>query len=122
MKKTRIIFWITTTLIFLFEGVLTALTSQTEMARQGITSLGYPVYFGTLLAIFKVAGTLILMIPAFSPRVKEWAYAGFGFDFIFAFFSLTIVNGFSAISLFPLVCLVILILSYRAYHTLQQAK
>lgn len=122
MKKTRIIFWITTTLIFLFEGVMTAFTSQTEMARQGITSLGYPVYFGTILAIFKVAGTLILMIPAFSPRIKEWAYVGFGFDFIFAFLSLVIVNGFNAVALFPIACLVVLIFSYRTYHTLKQIK
>ena len=121
MKKTRTIFWISTTLIFLFEGVMTALTSQTEVARQGIMSLGYPLYFGNLLAIFKVAGTLILMIPAFSPRVKEWAYAGFGFDFIFAFLSLTIVNGLSAMSLFPLIVFVVLIISYRSYHKLQQA-
>lgn len=122
MNKTRITFWITTTLIFLFEGVMTAFTSHTEMARLGITNLGYPVYFGTLLAIFKVAGSLILMIPAFSPRIKEWAYAGFGFDFIFAFLSLVIVSGFTSFALFPLVCLVILILSYRAYHKLQAAK
>jgi len=36
MKKAKIIFWITTTIIFLFEGVMPALTSQTELAKEGI--------------------------------------------------------------------------------------
>lgn len=42
MKTSKIIFWVTTTLIFLFEGVMPAFTSQTEMAKEGIRHLGYP--------------------------------------------------------------------------------
>jgi hypothetical protein len=49
MKKDKIIFWVTTTLIFLFEGVMPALTSQTELAKEGIKHLGYPEYFGNAL-------------------------------------------------------------------------
>ena len=54
MKKEKIFYWTATTLIFLFEGVMPALTSQTEMAKQGISHLGYPAYFGNALAVFKV--------------------------------------------------------------------
>ena len=54
MKTNKIIFWLTTTLIFLFEGVMPALTSQTEMAKEGIRHLGYPGYFGVMLTVFKV--------------------------------------------------------------------
>jgi hypothetical protein len=56
MKKDKIIFWTATTIIFLFEGVLTALTSQTELAKQGISHLGYPPYFGNALVVFKILG------------------------------------------------------------------
>ena len=44
MKKTKVIFWMATVIIFLFEGVMPALTSQTELAKEGIRHLGYPEY------------------------------------------------------------------------------
>jgi DoxX-like family len=119
MRKNNIIFWIATGFIFLFEGVMPALTSQTEMAKEGIRHLGYPEYFGTLLAVFKVAGSLILVIPQVPSRIKEWAYAGFGFDFIFAFVSHVAVDGFSAMACFPLAVLAILAVSYVYYHKKQ---
>ena len=72
MKKDKIIFWSATTIMFLFQGVMPALTSHTEMAREGIRQLGYPAYFGTLLAIFKVAGAVVLMFPQFPKRLREW--------------------------------------------------
>lgn len=115
MKRDKIIYWITTGLIFLFEGVLPALTSQTEMAKEGIRHLGYPGYFGNALVVFKVLGALTLIIPAVPKRVKEWAYAGFAFDFIFAAISHGVVDGISQI-LFPLVVLAILAVSYIYYH------
>ena len=59
------IFWITTIIIFLFEGVMPALTSQTELAKEGIKHLGYPEYFGNALVIFKILGVLILVIPQY---------------------------------------------------------
>jgi hypothetical protein len=121
MKKYKIMFWVSTTLIFLFEGVMTALTSHTEMAVQGITSLGYPVYFGTMLAVFKVAGSIVLIVPKFPRRVKEWAYAGFGIDFISAFVSLWVVAGLTAITFFPLIVFAVLIVSYVSYHKMNSS-
>ncbi len=118
MKTNKIIFWITTTLIFLFEGVLPALTSNSEMAKEGIRHLGYPAYFGTLLMVFKILGALALIIPQVPARIKEWAYAGFAIDFLSAFVSLVAVDGFSGQSFFPLIVLVVLIVSYIYYHKL----
>jgi hypothetical protein len=122
MKTAKIIFWVTTIIIFLFEGVMPALTSQTKMAKEGITNLGYPEYFGVLLMVFKVCGSIALIVPQIPARVKEWAYAGFAFDFIAAFISLWIVYGFNAMLILPLVFMVILILSYVNYHKLQEVK
>lgn len=121
MKKYKIIFWITTGIIFLFEGVMVAFTSQSEMAVQGITSLGYPVYFGTMLAVFKVLGSLVLIIPQIPRRIKEWAYAGFMIDFIGAFVSVVVVGGFSATSILPLVFIGILIASYVSFDKLNNS-
>lgn len=120
MKKTKIIFWVTTTLIFLFEGLMPALTSQTEMAKEGISHLGYPAYFGLALTIFKVAGALVLIVPQFPKRLKEWAYAGFAFDFIFAAISHGAVDGINGQTFFPFVVLAILMVSYVNFHKLQE--
>ncbi|MGN7811660.1 DoxX family protein [Flavobacterium sp. 22076] len=122
MKKAKIIFWITTTIIFLFEGVMPALTSQTELAKEGIKHLGYPEYFGNALVIFKILGVLVLVIPSVPKNVKEWAYAGFGFDFIFASISHFAVDGINFQSFFPLIFLVILAISYIYYHKIERYK
>jgi hypothetical protein len=119
MKKTKIIFWTSTIFIFLFEGLMPALTGNSEMAKEGMRHLGYPAYFGAALTVFKVLGALILIIPKIPACIKEWAYAGFTFDFIFAGISLWAVDGFSGMTLFPLFVLVVLIVSYRSYHALQ---
>ena len=118
MKKDKIIYWIATVFIFLFEGVMPALTSQTELAKDGIRHLGYPDYFGNALVIFKVLGSLALVIPYVRGRVKEWVYAGFAFDFIFATISHSVVDGVNIQSFFPLVLLAILAVSYLYYHKL----
>ena len=103
MKRTKIIFWVATGFLFLFQGVMPALTGHTEMAKEGIRHLGYPEYFGVALTICKVFGSLALIIPQIPKRVKEWAYAGFAFDFIFAVISNWAVDGFSLLALSPLV-------------------
>lgn len=119
MKKHKIIFWITTGLIFLFEGVMPAFTSQSQMSIDGFTSLGYPVYFVTVLTVFKVLGSIVLIVPAFKGRYKEWAYAGFGIDFICAFISLAVVAGFNSMLLIPTLAFVVLALSYNSYNKLK---
>ena len=121
MKTTKILFWTTTIIIFLFEMVMPALTSQTELAKEGTRHLGYPAYFGMALVVFKVVGTIILILPQVSARIKEWAYAGFGFDFIFASISHFAVDGMDFQSFFPLIIFGILIVSYVNYHKLRGA-
>ncbi|MES2747636.1 MAG: DoxX family protein [Bacteroidota bacterium] len=122
MKKDKIIFWTTTIIIFLFEGVVPALTSQTELAKEGIRHLGYPEYFGNALVVFKVLGVIALIVPKIPSRIKEWAYAGFAFDFIFATISHGAVDGINFQTFFPLIILAILMASYFSYHRLKVAN
>jgi hypothetical protein len=122
MKKEKIIFWTATILIALFEGVMPALTSQTELAKEGIRHLGYPEYFGNALVVFKILGVLALVIPQVPKRVKEWAYAGFSFDFLFAAISHGAVDGVNGQTFFPLVVLAVLAVSYIYYHKLNEKK
>lgn len=121
-KSTVIIYWTATIFIFLFEGVMPALTSQTELAKEGVRHLGYPEYFGTALVIFKIAGSILILIPNLPKRMKEWVYAGFGFDFIFACISHWVVDGMGFQTVMPLIILAILIVSYVHYHKIYSSK
>ncbi len=82
--------------------------------------MGYPAYFDGALVIFKVLGALTLMIPQIPNRIKEWAYAGFAFDFIFAAISHFAIDGFNFQSFFPLIFLGILAISYVYYYKKMQ--
>lgn len=121
-KSNKIIFWTTTIIIFIMEGIIPAFTSQTELAKEGIRHLGYPEYFGNALVVFKILGALTLIIPQVPKRIKEWAYAGFAFDFIFASISHFAIDGVDFQSFFPLIFLGILILSYYSFHKLNTTK
>ena len=95
-----------------------ALTFNTEMARQGIAHLGYPEYFGNALVLFKILGSICLIVPQIPKRLKELAYAGFVYDFLFASISHFMVDGFNVQALFPLLILGILTVSYYSYQKL----
>jgi hypothetical protein len=118
MKTQKMLFWITTGILFLFEGVMPLFTFNSEMAREGIRHLGYPEYFRTMLVAFKVLGAITLVLPKISPRIKEWAYAGFTFDFVAASISHLSVDGFGFDAVFPLIFIAILVISYVSYHRL----
>ena len=119
MAKARIIFWVATTIFFLFEAVLPALTSRTQLAIDGIRHLGYPDYFRVMLTVFKVAGGLALILPMVPARVKEWAYAGFTFHLIAATVSHGMVDGWHGQTFFPLIILAVMAISCVCYHKLQ---
>lgn len=121
-KSAKAIYWTTTIIIFLLEGVMPALTSQTELAKEGIRHLGYPEYFGNALVVFKIAGSILLILPMIPARIKEWTYAGFAFDFIFAAISHWAVDGFGGQTIFPIIILGILMISYSYYHKIRKYK
>jgi DoxX-like family len=44
-----------------------------------LPSIGYPLYFGVLIGVWKVLGGVAIVAPRLA-RLKEWAYAGIFFD------------------------------------------
>ncbi|MBK9721221.1 MAG: DoxX family protein [Saprospiraceae bacterium] len=118
MKKTKILFWVTTSFLFLTQGIMPILTIHSEDTKNAMNQLGYPTYFGIMLAVFKFFGGFVLMIPKIPSRIKEWAYAGFTFDFIAALVSIIVVYGIGTTTLIPIIAIAILTLSYVSYHKL----
>ena len=63
-------------------------TAYYELLPQGVQAfsrLGFSnSYFGIELSLAKLAGVAALLIRFVSPRLKEWAYAGFAFNLISA--------------------------------------
>lgn len=83
--------------------------------------LKYPEYFITLLSIFKILGVIAILVPGFR-RLKEWAYAGFAFDLIWAMYSFIAV-GDPVKNWAPLlVFIVIFALAYIFYIKKQNAR
>ena len=87
MKKTNLFYWLTT-------GLLAALMTMSGMSNllsvpeaiAGLAHLGYPAYLSPFLGAAKLLGVLAILVPGF-PRLREWAYAGFGFDLAGAMYS-----------------------------------
>lgn len=113
-KRNKVIYWIATAWLasgMLSTGLLQLFRAQAEGALAppgvyGITHLGYPVYFLTILGVWKILGVVALFIPK-TPLLKEWAYAGFVFLMSGAIFS-HIAVGDPLKELFPSVLLLIL--------------
>jgi uncharacterized membrane protein YphA (DoxX/SURF4 family) len=120
MKKTlKITYWASTVLfacIFMTTGTLYLLHHATFVKRA--TELHYPVYLLNIIGTAKILGGIALVTPRFK-RLKEWAYAGFYFDFIGALWSHFYVQGFGEYALI-LVPISILTISYLSFHRLQK--
>lgn len=113
-KRNKIIYWIAT--LWLASGMLSTGALQVFRAKAegalsppgvyGITNLGYPIYFLTIIGIWKILGVVALLVPK-SPLLKEWAYAGFFFLMSGAIFS-HIAVGHPVKEIFPAALLLIL--------------
>jgi hypothetical protein len=116
MKKTKIIYWIFTSLFaFMMMGSAIPDIIMAKLAVDGLDTLGYPVYFVPFIGVAKALGVIAILVPG-NPRLKEWAYAGLFFDLIGATYSL-IASGQPVSAWAPMVLPIGLgIGSYIYYH------
>ncbi len=114
MKTNKIIFWIATIIIMLWEAVMPIGTwiAAPEYMTFGTKALGYPDYFAYTLVIAKVLGVIAIVYPKTPSNLREWAYAGLAFTLIFAFISHACVDKNIGYMIMPLAFLGILMVSY----------
>ncbi len=80
MKVRQVAYWVTTALTaFVFLSGGAGELARPAALMEGMTHLGYPAYFVTILGVWKVLGGVAVLVPR-TPRLKEWVYAGMFFD------------------------------------------
>ncbi|MGN6541755.1 MAG: DoxX family protein [Ginsengibacter sp.] len=113
-KTNKIIYWISTGLISLFE-ISGAFFINSAAAIEGTRHLGLPEWFRWEVSIGHLIGGILLIIPI-NKRIKEWVYVAFGIDFISAFIAYLSVDGWVANTFSPLITLFLLVVSYIYYY------
>ena len=106
-KRNKIIYWVST--LWLALGMTSTGIVQFIKMKEEVdlfNRLGYPIYFLTILGIWKILGVVAVLIPRF-PLLKEWAYAGFFFAMSGAVFS-HLASGSAALDYFGPVLLIVL--------------
>jgi DoxX-like family len=76
-------YWITASLFALQMGFTAYAQLRIPQVAEAFTHLGFPAYFRVELSWLKLAGILVLLLPA-PARLKEWAYAGFAITLLSA--------------------------------------
>lgn len=123
MNKNKIGYWILTLLVVLpsaGSAIPELFTNGPEQVVQSLQALGYPLYFLKILGLAKILGAIAIVTNK-SPKLKEWAYAGFTFEFLGATAS-HILAGDAAHAGFPFVFFVLLMGSYYFNSKIQTAN
>lgn len=120
MKSVKITYWVTTSFIAVVMAYSAYLYLTAESVQQGFQHLGFPDYFRVELAIAKLIGAVLLLVPV-ANSIKEWVYLGFAITFISAFIAHTAQNDPITNRIGPVVFLVLLIVSYITYRKLNQS-
>lgn len=116
-SKLFYVYWAITLLLMVpgaGGGLIEVVTGGPASVAQTLTMLGYPLYIMKILGSAKVLGGLAILTGRF-PKLKEWAYAGFAFDFLGATAS-HLLAGDAAHAPFPLAFFVVHMASYALWY------
>lgn len=120
MKKNTIIYWAATLIIaaMMLFSAYAYLTS--DQMKGAFVHLGFPGYFRVELAIAKIIGAMVLLVPGIPKIVKQFAYFGFALTFVSAFIAHTASGDPIGVAMMPLLFLAVLAVSYffflKPYH------
>ena len=122
-KGVMVCFWIFTAL-FCLEMSFTAYYELLRLpeAAQAFTRLGFASNaFRVELSWAKVAGVVVLLIPTFSARLKEWAYAGFAINLTSALIAHSSINDRPVAFVPSAMTSVLWVLSYFFWRKMQKS-
>lgn len=107
----KVAYWASTGVIAVLMGFAAfSYLSGAPKAVEGFARVGYPQQLRIILGIVKPLGVIALLVPGYL-RLKEWAYAGFTYAWVCAFFA-HYLAGQKSEAMFPVVLLLLLVVSY----------
>ena len=113
MKRDKIIFYVATALLTAFMLFSVSMYFfKHDMIKEAFTSFGYPTYLIYPYGAIKLIGIIVLWSPGLK-SLKEWAYSGFFFAFVLAFFAHYMIGDGEQAG--ALMALVLLLISYIFY-------
>jgi hypothetical protein len=105
-------YWtVTAPVAFAFLGGAVFDLLRAPEVRETLEMLGYPLYFASLLGVWKALGAIVIVVPRFE-RSKEWAYAGMVIDLSGAAISHAVVGDPAGKILVPLALLSLTLASW----------
>ena len=121
LRKEKIIYWIGIILLSIWFGASGFLEiTKNPLVWDHTILMGYPPYFITALGIAKIAGVIVLLIPNRLGWLKEWVFAAFFFDVIFAF-----ISGYSFAGIIdivkPSVAFILILITYIMFRKINPA-
>jgi hypothetical protein len=124
MKPTTIkaLYWVLTILFalaMLADGM--GGVTQQQAGKDVMVHLGYPMYVLIIFGVAKLLGAVAILQTKFR-AIKEWAYAGFAFNFIGAFASRAFVGDGGFLLILPLIILAFLFVVYYFWKRFEQVK
>ena len=121
MKFTKIIYWVSTSIICLFS--LGAIQMNSKMAIDGANHLMIPRYLALEVSIGQLIGLVLLIVPAIPKRYKEWAYVGYGIMYLTALNAhLAVGDALVPFGLMSIIFFALLLCSYICFHKLHAEK
>jgi uncharacterized membrane protein YphA (DoxX/SURF4 family) len=90
-KRWRILHWVFTLVAVVptaGSGIPELFGSGLQTTIRTVHALGYPLYIMKILGFAKVVGAVAIVTGRY-PTFKEWAYAGFSFEFLGSRFSMS---------------------------------
>ena len=117
LRRNKIVYWVLTLLMFV-PGTLGAFAEAFTNGPASIVkimiALGFPLCLMKILGVFKIFGGIAILTGKL-PRMKEWAYAGFSFEFLGAT-AAHVITGDRTYALFPFSFFIILVIAYLLWH------
>ena len=120
LRNKKVIFWTVTVLISAFF----MLSGYMELTKNPATYLktlrmGYPPYFIATLGLAKLIGSAVFLVPRLR-RLREWVFAAFTIDVIFAFVSGYAIQSYGD-CIKAAVVFVVLMVTYWLFIDIQKA-
>ena len=117
LRRNKIVYWVLTLLMFvpgMVGAFAEAFTNGPASIVKIMLTLGFPLYLMKILGVFKIFGGIAILTGKL-PRMKEWAYAGFSFEFLGAT-AAHVITGDRTYALFPFSFFIILVIAYLLWH------